>query len=124
MKKSLLFFVFICGFLLDTFSQSNLVSSGGDIKGNNGSVSFSIGQIHYSSAACKEGYISQGLQQPFEILVLGINNPKVILKAMVFPNPVVNSLVLNISDYQLDNLSFALYDFQGKLLKKQNVSNK
>ena len=25
--------------------------------------------------------------------------------------------------YQLDNLSFALYDLQGKLLKKQNVSN-
>ena len=48
-------------------AQSGTITSGGDAAGSGGSVSFSIGQLDYTSISSAEGTVSQGLQHPYEI---------------------------------------------------------
>ncbi|WP_159476557.1 T9SS type A sorting domain-containing protein [Dyadobacter sp. 3J3] len=59
------------GLLLVFFFQSSVaqqanVSSGGNATGSGGSVSYSLGQIFYTSVAVSNGKVSQGVQQPFD----------------------------------------------------------
>ena len=42
----------------------------------------------------------------------------------VFPNPIVENLILQISDYNHEKLSFHLYDIQGKLVNKGQIITK
>ncbi len=105
-------------------SQNNTLSSGGQANGANGSVSYSIGQAFFSSASGGNGTIIQGNQQPYEISVItGIRNTNIDLKAQVYPNPVVDNLILVIRNTELKNLSYVLVDMQGKVLRQNKITN-
>ena len=122
MKKT----VFIITSLLsiDTlFAHSNLVAGGGGGSAKEGSVNFTLGQLDFSSSAGNSGSISQGMQQPYEVFVVGLENNKIQLSASVYPNPTINQLTLNVNDYQFDKLSLMLFDLQGKLIKQQTLNN-
>lgn len=56
--------------------HNSINSSGGDISGEGGSVSFSIGQVNYLSFSGDSGYITEGIQQPLKISITPINNKK------------------------------------------------
>ncbi|MCX6272178.1 MAG: carboxypeptidase-like regulatory domain-containing protein [Bacteroidetes bacterium] len=66
MKKTILFLG--CCLLgwgsTSLLAQQGFVSTGGQATGAGGTVSFSIGQVDYLSAAGNNGTIIQGLQQP------------------------------------------------------------
>jgi opacity protein-like surface antigen len=105
------------------FAQQNVVASGGSFSGTGGSVSYSVGQIGYSYKTGSNGKIIEGNQQPFEISVLGTDNfTEINLQFSVIPNPTVNFLTLSINNYNLDDLSFQLYDMAGRLIKNQRIS--
>ena len=74
---------FLC---VSLYSQSNTVSAGGDADGDNGSISYSIGQVVYTSAQGSNGNVNQGVQQPYDVgVVTGIEEAGINLS--VFTNP-------------------------------------
>lgn len=123
MKKKL-FLVLLFGFLIPkVHSQNTAVASGGDSTGSGGKVSFSVGQITYTSASGTNGSVNQGEQQPIEIATLGIDEFPVITLAMsVFPNPTANNVTLKITDMATENLSYQLIDLSGKLILNDKIS--
>jgi len=106
------------------YSQSTIPVSGGDASGSGGSSSYSVGQLMYVSSTGSGGTISQGVQQSFELITL--SNPElttVNLRAVTYPNPTSDYIILNISDSSLSNLSYNLYDVAGKLISNGAITN-
>jgi hypothetical protein len=118
-----LYIAIICTlFSCKVFAQNATVSGGGQISGTGGSVSYSIGQVVYSSLSGTTGSIIQGVQQPFEISIITTVTDIVIdLKAQVYPNPAANQLLLNIATDQYKNIRFVLTDVLGRALKSEHV---
>jgi len=104
-------------------SQGAFTSSGGTAQSNSGSVSFSIGQIAYTSADGSNGSVNSGVQQAFEVLTTsGIEESTIHLHITAFPNPTVETLTLSVKDYS-DKLYFTLTDVNGKLILEGRVNN-
>lgn len=99
---------------------------GGHAIGDGGNSSYSVGQLVTSTHSSSYGTISEGVQQPFEILVVnGIENHSVILGINAYPNPVTNYLVLNIDDNQLSNNNYkiAINNIDGKTIRYQTIDH-
>jgi hypothetical protein len=65
------------------------------------------------------------VQQPFEILTVGIDHyPEIALNAIVFPNPTDNIVQLEISGLEIprDGLQAFLFDSDGKLLQRAVIT--
>lgn len=103
-------------------AQQATVASGGNAFGNNGSSSYSVGQVAYTNQVGANGSISQGVQQPFEIFTLGTDNfPEIILKMTVYPNPTTNWINLSIQNYTDENRSYQLFDINGRMIQSQKI---
>jgi hypothetical protein len=109
--------------LLILHAQQTPSSSGGQANGTGGSVNFTIGQIDYTTNAGTNGSVAQGVQQPYEIsIVSGIeeaNGINLILTA--YPNPTSEYVMLKVENYNTQNLSYSLYDINGKLLENKKI---
>lgn len=118
--------LFICLIAFNKLSaQETIPASGGNISGNDGSVSYTVGQLTYTVYANSSGTVVQTIQQPFEILIsTGIEDAKgIILECSVYPNPVTDFMVLKINNYESDRLSYQLYDMNGELLRSETISS-
>lgn len=107
-------------------AQSSLVATGGEASGNGGAVSFSVGQIAVQSNGDGTTTVSEGVQQPYEISVSGVDNyPNITLNAMVYPNPTLDIVRLTIDNFDLQSsrVSARLYDGNGKLLKEVRIAD-
>lgn len=120
MKKSIVI-IFIL-YSLFPFAQTNITVSGKEIMGSNGSVSYSIGQIDYQNNQSNDFFITQGVQQPFEIFVLDTKEWNSLIDVQVFPNPTSEGIELIIYSDHPDTFSYILFDINGKQLKS-NVLN-
>ena len=106
------------------FAQSAIIPAGGNAVNENGSVSFTVGQIDYVEAKGTGGSLSQGIQQAFEIEeTLGVEEKHITLSATVHPNPTADFVTLNISESEIKNMSFILSDAQGKQISGGAVSD-
>ena len=120
---------FICSIFLGVFmpivsAQQSAAVSGGQATGSGGTVSFSIGQVAYTSATGSGGTITQGVQQPLEIVTLGIDNfPEIVLSMSVYPNPTTASINLNVGSLNFENLQYNLIDFLGKEIQSSKIIN-
>ncbi len=105
------------------FSQDVISTSGGDGTGSGGSVSYTVGQVGYTSIDSEDGSITQGVQQPFEIFVIvGIDEAADIsLIFEAYPNPTSGILTLKIINYNSENLSYKLYDFNGRTVEVKSI---
>jgi len=123
-KSIILFALFLFWGLAGAFGQNNTLSSGGEAIGGGGAVSYSIGQVDYIQAEGSGGTASQGVQQPFEIFVLGIDNhPEILLDIKVFPNPTISNVTLRIGNFEGGDISYQLYDIHGRLLTGQSLQS-
>lgn len=122
MKKIIL--PFIAFFLLGLGglrAQESPTASGGDASGSGGSVAYSIGQVVYTTNTGTNGSMAQGVQQPYEISVnTGVNETAIKLEMSAYPNPTSNNLTLKTEEYA--NLSYQLYDLQGKLIENKRIA--
>lgn len=97
-----------------TYSQKSIVATGGKATGTGGTSNFSVGQISYKSP--NGNIVSDGVQQPYEIVTLGKSNfENISLKINVFPNPTVDELRLKIGENK-EILSYQIFDINGKSL--------
>lgn len=124
--KITLYTVIILNFCIHkSYTQTSINSAGGNIPGNTGSVSYSIGQAFYTTYRGSKGSVAQGVQQAYEISVVSdihqSNNIK--FYATTYPNPTTDDLLLHIVNYQSSNLNFQLYNEPGQLLQQGKISS-
>lgn len=109
------------------YSQQTVIITGNNSSGSGGSVSYSVGEINYTENSSATGSVIQGVQQPFEILVVNSipGFEGMLLQCSAFPNPTRDNLNLVIENNQIENLLYQLYDINGKLIEIKKVdSNK
>lgn len=121
--KILICLLFLGFFIPKMTAQKANVVSGGNATGSGGTVSYSVGQVSYTSATGSGGTITQGIQQPFEIVTLGTDNfPEITLAMTVYPNPTSSFVNLKVDNYSFENLEFYLTDITGKQLQTQKIT--
>ena len=117
MKNNIILFVFFISGTLTSLAQSNIVVSGKNATGTNGSVTYTVGQIVYKAYSGSNGTVSQGVQQPFEISTLtAIDVPQIQLIVGVYPNPTFGNIILTVKEYDFRNLKYQLFDINGKTI--------
>ncbi len=106
-------------------AQQNTVSTGGNASSVGGSVSYSIGQIDYETSSNANETVSQGVQQPFEIYPLAVDELFSSLEINLFPNPTSDFIHLTIGDLsKSEYLSYQLTDASGRLIQSARISDK
>ena len=105
-------------------AQTGVNATGGDASGGGGSVSYSVGQVVYTTHTGTSGSVAEGVQQPYEIsVVTGLEEAQSInLSVTAYPNPTTDYLTLRIDEFEISNLSFQLYDMNGKLLQNEKIT--
>lgn len=106
-------------------AQEAVPATGGEATGVGGSSSFTVGQAVYTTNTATNGTLTQGVQQPYEILVVaGIEeNFGINLSVSAYPNPTTDYLTLEVKDFGFSTLNFQLYDLQGKLLQSEKITS-
>ena len=71
-NKLILSVTFLLGLgLTGLQAQEAVLASGGDTSGSGGSISYSVGQVVYTTNTGTSGYsVAEGVQQPYEISVV------------------------------------------------------
>jgi len=116
---------FLIGICWCTFSnaQQAVSTAGGEATGAGGTVSYTIGQVACTTNTESEGTVTQGVQQPYEIFDIGnaVDDYGISLELSVYPNPASDYLMLKVKNYTSGNLTYQLYDANGKLLENKEV---
>ena len=102
-------------------SQESTNTSGGEATGSGGSVSYSVGQVVYTTNSGSSGTVAQGVQHAYEISVVGVNNTQSNISLNAYPNPATDVLTLQISNYNNEKLMYQLYDLNGKLISSEQI---
>lgn len=102
-------------------AQEAVPATGGDGNGTNGSVSYSVGQVVYTAGSGTNGFINQGVQQPYDISTNSIEDGMDNILLNVFPNPTKDVLILSIDDTDFSGYSYELYNTQGQLIRQEDV---
>jgi hypothetical protein len=122
-KAKLSSILMLCIGLSGLHAQNAIPTSGGNASGSGGSVSYSVGQVVYTTNTGTNGSSAQGVQQPYEIsIVTGIEETlDISLEIMVYPNPATDYIKLNIKNYDVQNLRYQLYDINARLLQDNKI---
>lgn len=111
---------------LNLLAQESVNTSGGNSMGTGGSSSYSIGQVLFNTYHNTLASVSQGVQQPFEISVIGSVPPNQIinLNILAYPNPTKDLLLLEVDPQISNNSSYSLCDINGKVLNINVLGSK
>ena len=112
MKKNTV--VFFSLFSAATVSAQEVVSTQGDSYSNsNAGIDFTIGEVIINTGTDGSHDLTQGFHQT-NWNFLGVEDFAPDYEASIFPNP--TSDVLNIKTSSFENVTYTLYDAQGKLV--------
>ena len=123
-RHTLVLVFFLSGIALSgIWAQDAVLSSGGDVAASRGSVSFSVGQVAYTSQSGTSGVVNAGVQQPVQVIMVGNEEPLSEVTIGIYPNPTKDKLVLELSgEYPARGRhSYSLYDLYGKLLLQEHI---
>ena len=121
-NKGILILVFF--FSSFSYAQQAVIPAGGIATGSSGNSSFTIGQVAYTTNGNANYSVADGVQQPFEISILTVDEPILSkIQLTVYPNPTLGYLTLNIDTLETESLQFSLFDINGKLLNEEKISN-
>ena len=102
-------------------AQSVIVPFGGDATDGSVTVSYTVGQVAVQANSDGSTTIYEGVQQPYEIQIIGIDNyPCITLNAVVFPNPTIGNVQLTINNVQLEG-EVKVFDANGKFLFSREI---
>ena len=105
-------------------AQESSASSGGEASGTGGSSSYTTGQVFYITNSSSSGSLGQGVQQAFEFQTLSnLLLYSVQLKAVTYPNPTTDFIILKITDSALKKLDYTLFDLNGKSIASDAIIN-
>ena len=104
-------------------AQETISVSAFEAIGSGGTVSYTIGQLVYINPTTAAGSLNQGIQQSIEFVTL--SNPEltaVTLKAVTYPNPTTDFIILALTDADLRGVSYTMYDLLGRFVNKGTVT--
>lgn len=126
MKKTILLFALLFPVMivsLELNAQEEPVVAGGNATGENGRVSYSVGQVDFLNVTAGSGMITQGLQQPYEIFKVGLqDNQDIHLKFSAYPNPAEQQVYLKVENLNPAGLFFEIYDQNGRFLVRNELA--
>jgi len=110
--------------MLNTNAQKAVTTAGGDASGSGGSVSYTVGQVVYTTSTGSNGSVAAGVQQPYEISVsTAIEDAKdILLEFTAYPNPATDVLNLKTGNRNFKDISYRLFDTNGKLIKTGDIT--
>ena len=97
-------------------AQESVNAAGGDATGSGGTIAYSLGHVHYTTNTGDNGSVAQGVQHTYDVSAVGVKEAELNIFLTAFPNPTIENLTLQISDYNKEKLSYQLYDMQGRSL--------
>lgn len=111
----------LCALLITvSVSAQEVVSTQGDSYSNtSGSIDFTIGEVVINTGTDGTNDITQGFHQTNWNFV-GLEDHAPNFEATIFPNPTED--VLNIRTSTFENVTYTLYDAQGKLVLQDALS--
>lgn len=112
------YFFLITFFVASNFvqAQESVNSIGGVDAGTGGTVSFSVGQMVYTTDSKESGSVVQGIQRPYRITTTDIKKLDNTLSFKAYPNPSSEDLFLEMNEFRNEKLNYQLYDMHGKLV--------
>lgn len=121
MKKNLFLIAFFVAFHFAQGQESVNTAGGVDI-GSGGSVSFSVGQLVYTTESKASGAVVQGIQRPHKLTATNLKKPDNSLSFKAYPNPSSGDLFLETNAYRKGKLVYHLMDMQGKRLMTNPIA--
>ncbi|MEX1191922.1 MAG: T9SS type A sorting domain-containing protein [Brumimicrobium sp.] len=117
-------FLTVFAFLaLQLQAQEATVSSGGDLSGSGGSVSYTIGQVSYNYYSGSNGNISEGVQQIEIEPTTSLDENQFDIDFNLYPNPASDHIIVETADLSnLDDANYNMYNSEGKIVTKGGVS--
>jgi len=119
----------ICALLLVMWitglaAQEVIPAAGGVGSGSGGTISYSVGQLFFSTFAGETGTVVEGVQQPYEISIVTAIDEIIGIQfvSSVFPNPTADILTLRIAEFDNMMLSYHLLDANGRLLENGQIT--
>ncbi len=111
--------------MISVSGQTVIPATGGTATGSGGTVTYTVGQVAYSTLTGSSGSVAQGVQQPWEIsVVTAIEKTEGITLGMkVYPNPADDILTLTIDPFEDKDLKYMLYDMNGLLLQEKKIED-
>lgn len=123
MKSHILTLLLSITLILTLSAQEAVITTGGNATGSGGSASYSIGQGLYTTDIGADGSIAQGVQQAYEISTFtSADETTTGIVLTVFPNPASDYLILEVGDFENNQLQYMLLDSYGRLLEVRPVT--
>lgn len=104
-------------------AQESANGSGGEATGSGGTVSYSVGQVAYTNHTGSNGNINQGVQQPYEIYTVVIDEEFSNLELTIYPNPAADILQIEFEEYADYDAIYQLIDASGKTLQESTIQS-
>jgi hypothetical protein len=115
-------FTLLSFFAFSGFAQEAIPATGGEATGSGGTVSFTVGQVAYTTKTDGTTSTSEGVQQTYTIIDNSeIEESSFSLEMVTFPNPTLDKIQLHIMNLDGQNLTCNLTDIQGKTLQSNQV---
>ena len=118
LKNTLLFFSLLTSVCVS--AQEVVVTQGDSYTNSNGSIDFTIGEVVINTGTDGSNDLTQGFHQTNWNFV-SIEDHVPSYEAIIFPNP--TSEILTIRTSTFENVTYALYDAQGKLVIQDKLSS-
>lgn len=105
------------------YAQEAVPSTGGEGSGTGGTVSYSVGQVVYTTNTGTNGSVAQGVQQNYDISIkTGLDAKGINLEYTTYPNPITDNITLKVENHENRDLSYLLYNMNGKLLESKKLT--
>ncbi len=118
-------FIILC--LPTLYGQQNTTALGGEASGIGGTLSYSIGQIAYTTADGATGSINQGVQQPYLQIMVSNQESLGSVSIRLFPNPSSSNTIIALDDFSsypdLASFRYQLFDVYGTFLWAENIQS-
>ena len=117
----ILFIAFSTSLFAQDLDHYVIGSDGGHSRNNQFSLDYTIGEVvtEFGEDTLNNVHLTQGFQQTM-LSIVSVEEHIEEIEIGVYPNPAVDYLNVSIPKLQED-MKFALYDMQGKLIEQQNI---
>ena len=117
--KTRAFLVFLILTAITSTAQEVVSTQGDSYSNTSGSIDFTIGEVVINTGTDGTNDVTQGFHQT-NWNFLGVEDHAYNYEATIFPNPTED--LLNIRTSMFENVTYTLYDAQGKLMLQDKLS--
>lgn len=121
MQKALVSLILVFYWCLTIQAQQVIATAGSTLTNSNGSMSFTIGEGLTQAFSKGDKVITQGFQQPNLVVSMVSVIKEIEFSIEAYPNPTSDIINIRIGKENQDGLQYLIFDFNGKLLKKDKL---